>query len=679
VAGLFKMARIFPNTPIGALPADVLIVFRFLKTMPDNYTVWHHLAPWQKDAPDFLILNPQSKAMLVKVSGAVPKDINPASQLLLLEGDRPALGEFETRVLNQFLGQLRSSYSSLYGKWEISTVVLFPNVSEKSLWESRPIDTDPVPVWLGQEAIKTDGLAQWDTCFHGTGLNGYAIDQLRACFTPEVVIPPDLTSRLPIQRPLDAGLTKYLLDYDQEAALKSDLDLQPEGEAFARNFRLSLVNGVAGSGKTLLLLYRLRLLYSFYPNKRFLVLTHNRPLNKDMQARFHRLTGGLPKGIEWHTFNSWCHKHWPKESAWQNPIGEDKRNSLIRSAWRQTLEGSNVSSLMLRSEIDWAKDQIEFSREAYMKADRRGRGFRLTNREQMWTAIEYFQNSLAEKHWLDWADVPRWIWSFIQNGSIKIEPDDVVLVDEAQFFAPLWFEIVRYLVKPGGGHLFLAADPTQGFLHRGGSWKSLGFEVRGRSDHLRRSYRTTMEILNFATLFYRDRIPRDGDDEDILTPDLYSMPNGQFPLLIPLSSSQDEITRLANEVAALAEQGVPLRDLLVLHANWQGVKTLISAIQARLGLNAAWDPKLQYPGDYVRVTTLNAGTGLEAPIVFLAGLHELFEREQSLRLSDEEREEMILENTRKIYMAATRAGQRLVITYVGELPKDLRQRFARSS
>ena len=669
------MARIFPSSPAGALLAEVLTVFRFLRTLPDDYTIWHHLAPWQKDAPDFLILDPQFKALLVKISSAAPKEIRPIAQLLLIEDDRPALGEPETRVINQFLAQMRSSEPPPLGKWQISTAVLFPNIPEKSLWEARPTSNDLRPVWLSQEAIKTDGLNRWTACFQGSALDEDAMIQLRSCFTPEVVIPPELTTRLPMRRPLDAGLTKYLLDYDQEEALKSDLDLQPEGEVIARDFRLSLVNGVAGSGKTLLLLYRLRLLYSFYPNKRFLVLTHNRPLNKDMQARFYRLTGSLPKGIEWHTFNSWCHKHWPEVPAWQKPIGEGKRNALVRSAWEQTLEGSNVSALMLRSEIDWAKDQIEFSRDAYLKADRRGRGFRLANRERMWDAIEYFQNSLEGKHWLDWADVPRRTWGFIQNGSVKIEPYDVVLVDEAQFFAPLWFEVVRQLVKPGVGHLFLAADPTQGFLRRGESWKSLGFEVRGRSDRLRRSYRTTLEILNFATLFYRSRIPKDADDEDILAPDLFSLPNGPFPLLIPLSSSQDEIARLANEVAALAKQGVPLRDLLVLHAGWQGVKALIAAIRARLGPNAAWDPKMQYPGDYVRVTTLNAGAGLEAPIVFLAGLHELFEREHSLRLSDAEREALILENTRKIYMAVTRAGQRLVFTYVGKLPKDLKQRF----
>jgi hypothetical protein len=42
----------------------------------------------------------------------------------------------------------------------------------------------------------------------------------------------------------------------------------------------------------------------------------------------------------------------------------------------------------------------------------------------------------------------------------------------------------------------------------------------------------------------------------------------------------------------------------------------------------------------MRATTLNAGAGLENPMVFLIGLSELFEDEQSIRLSDDEREEI---------------------------------------
>lgn len=56
-------------------------------------------------------------------------------------------------------------------------------------------------------------------------------------------------------------------------------------------------------------------------------------------------------------------------------------------------------------------------------------------------------------------------------------------------------------------------------------------------------------------------------------------------------------------------------------------------------------------------------------------LQREFEEEQSIRLSDDEREDIMRDNTRKIYMAATRAGQRLVVTYVGDYPKIFQQVF----
>ena len=45
-----------------------------------------------------------------------------------------------------------------------------------------------------------------------------------------------------------------------------------------------------------------------------------------------------------------------------------------------------------------------------------------------------------------------------------------ILVDEAQFFAPLWMRLIQKSLNPRNGHLFLVADPTQGFLGRGASW-----------------------------------------------------------------------------------------------------------------------------------------------------------------------------------------------------------------
>ncbi len=99
------------------------------------------------------------------------------------------------------------------------------------------------------------------------------------------------------------------------------------------------------------------------------------------------------------------------------------------------------------------------------------------------------------------------------------------------------------------------------------------------------------------------------------------MPPGVFPEIIPLTSPQDEITRIANELAGSVKQGYPKKDLLLLHNN---------------------------------------------VVKLLAGPREIFDDEQSLQLSNDECEALIRENRRKLYMATTRTGQRLVSTYMGE-------------
>jgi superfamily I DNA/RNA helicase len=328
----------------------------------------------------------------------------------------------------------------------------------------------------------------------------------------------------------------------------------------------------------------------------------------------------------------------------------------------------------LESELDWIKDQVPMTLQVYLEVERHGRGFRLTSaqREQMWSAVFSYQKKLRQSGDADWADIPRIIWKAIKESTIRLPIYDVVMVDEAQFFAPIWFDVIRHLIRPQTGHLFIVADPGQGFLGRGTSWKSLGLDVRGHTHKLRHSYRTTHEILNFVTLFYRQRITEDDLEEEVLPPDLLNMPHGIMPFLIPLPTSQDEITRVALEIEGLIKRGQSPDTILVLHADWEGVEDLIDAICKRLGEKVAADPKNELPGDYVRVTTINAGTGLESPIVFLVGLNTMFEKEQSLRFSDDEREKIKLENTRKIYMAATRAGQRLIFTYVGSLPDPLK-------
>ena len=662
------MAHILPETPPQTIPREVLRVFRALKSLPETFYVWHHLAPWQAEAPDFLVLDEHGRALLIKVSSAAADQATTAAQMLLIEDDRRELGVSENALLEKFVREL-----SMPSNQDIETLVIFPNIPHKQVLGSRLERQKGEPHWVGKEWIQSDASLALDEYFSITPMDGIWLEKARQRFTPEVVVPAEMTVRPPIERRMQAGLSDYLLDYDQETAVKTDLELPADDRALPSDLRLNIINGVAGSGKTLILLYRLRLLYHLYPDKKFLVLTHNRPLNRDMEGRFTRLEGCSPENIEWRTFNGWCYHHWPKGPKWIEPLKLGARRKVIEEVWQAYLQNSSISAHMFQSEVDWMKDQIPLSREEYLSTDRRGRGFPLNGeqRQRVFDASQAYQLSLEKRGALDWGDVPRLLWQFSENDQVEFPKYDIILVDEAQFFAPLWMRLIQKLLDPRNGHLFLVADPTQGFLGRGASWRSLGLEARGHTRNLRRSYRTTREILQFATLLYRLRLPEE-KDEDILVPDLLNMPNGTFPQIITLTSPQDEIARVANEVTSLVRHGFPRKHLLLLHSDGWGVKNLIQAIDDRLGKNAALDPKDNYPGDYVRVTTINAGAGLESPVVFLVGLRLLFEEEQSLRLSDEEREGLIRDNTRKLYMAATRAGQRLVLTYSGELPAVLK-------
>lgn len=664
------MAQIIPASPVGSLPPEVLKTFRFLKTFPDDFRIWHHLTPWEQEAPDFLLLNPDGRALLVKVSTQSDRDSRPAAQMLLMGDDRPVLGETQTAVLKAFLAKLAPELAV-----HVQTLILFPNLTTKYLAANHPEDGSQ-PRWFGLEMLQPSSLDAWLSLFTGNRLKEIGIDHLRQHFTPESIVPASLTVRPGGDGKQRAGLTDYLLDGQQEQAVKNDLELPIEQQNTSKDFHVGIINGVAGSGKTLILLYRLRLLHNLFPQKRFLVLTHNKPLIRDLKSRYERLTGDNPSNIKWMTFNGFCRLHWPKstEYPWINPLSKALRDELIKNSWEKYLKETAITPDGLEGELDWFKDQVPMDKAGYLNVQRKGRGFRLLQeqRARMWDAMMEYQNQLKARDAVDWGDIPRRMWNFIREEKVTLPVYDVVLIDEAQFFAPIWFDIVRRIVQPKSGHLFIVADPTQGFLGRGTSWKSLGIDARGKTNNLRRSYRTTHEILNFATLFYRKRVPKNDSDEEILEPDLMNMPRGVLPVLLPVRSSQDEIGVTTAEIVALHKSGYPLQNVLVLHAEY-GVDALIESLSRHLGEGKAVDPKNIISEDCVRVTTLNAGTGLESPIVFLVGLNRLFEREQSLRLSDEEADRLMLENTRKVYMAATRAGQRLVITYVGEVPDVLKE------
>ncbi len=487
------------------------------------------------------------------------------------------------------------------------------------------------------------------------------------------MVPDAFVARTPMARGTAAALSACFLDFDQEWCVKNDLDLLTQQEKIVDETPTSvrLVTGVAGSGKSLVLLYRALLSAKLDPQARVLVLTHNKPLRFELERRS-KVLADLPGNLTCTTIFQWAAR---SLGSWDERMWSprDTERTLFRLKEECPLL-EKLSTAFLTDEIGWMKDHRLLRKELYLEADRSGRGTSLrgNQREEMWNLFHAYQHAMKSEGATDWHNIAlRFHDAAVVEKTLRFPHFDAVFIDEAQFFAKAWFEVVNAALKPGG-HLFLAADPTQGFLRRRQSWIAAGIEVRGRSTKLMQAYRNTRSILRFAREFYESRIDPNDNEADLNLPDDEQLAaireEGEIPVVAYVPGTQDEIARAVNAALALKDGGLLPGKLLIIHANSSLESALRQALERKLGVGMVHDAKSgPVPAEtFCTVTTLNAATGLEAPVVILLGMDHLLESENDLRLSEGERSDLRRDHTRMLYMGFTRAGQRLVVIRSGK-------------
>lgn len=675
------MARLFPSKPVGKVSPEMAKLVLALRSIPGDETLaWISLPVSSDWCPELMVLHRERACWLITLSPLTEPEAERTVQVGLFDADTSMraedLGVAERGLLASFHADiLRESGYSDAADLPLRKVLAFPNVPQILLDRIAELGGIEGFAFWGKERIRAEALRAQFEATTGTALPGNLVQCLRRKFSPETRIPVDMVSRAstPRGRSVVPELTDFLLDLDQEWLVKDDLRLSPEADAALRELRPRLVTGVAGSGKSLVLLYRAMLLAKLEPSARILVLTHNRPLNGELQERFARLCPGA--SVEWATFFQWCYRLLGK--WWREPVFDDERQRMIEHLVGKGFE--NLQSLPLefiRDELDWVRDQGIASVEDYLGAVRGGRKRPLSNiqRKQIHALRQTYEAELRRRGKDDWSGIAGSLVRGIQSGHIRPGPYDFIFVDEAQFFAPTWFTAVRSAVRPQSGQLFLAADPTQGFLKRRQSWLSSGLDVRGRSVRLRMSYRNTRETLEFAARFYRSRLP--DEDEEINIPDaaeLADLARGDAPRFLRVDSGQTEMARIASEIVAAVRAGADPSHYLVLHAEGGRVDAFVATLNRLAGRPLARKLRdLNRSGTgCVKVSALDAATGLECPVVFLCGLDAILESERALGLEPSEREERIRDNTRRIYMGATRASAQLFLTYRSQAIRDL--------
>lgn len=435
-----------------------------------------------------------------------------------------------------------------------------------------------------------------------------------------------------IKRPLVEKLGKHLLS--------SDL-LTQEAEAIVESTSVRLVRGVAGSGKSLVLARRAQYLAEQYPDLRILVLAFNKHLTADLARRIQ----GAPN-LEVTNFHTVC----------TTIIGIDENRNIFKpEGWYNyrfspLMEEYSLASNFVDEEIAWRKELEIYDNKQYLEMDREGRGRPLnqTKRSIINTIFDAYIQYHRQERIIDWADIPHLALAELKLGHSLRNTYDVILIDEAQDFAPSWIQIIQRLLKPDGS-LFMCDDPTQS-LFRAFSWKQKGVDVVGRTRILRVPFRCTHEITLAAySLINADKTLK--ESEEVTAPDLttYELPSGDLPLLARCRDLNDETKYVENSVQEALQSGTTGSQIAILcHSN---------------KLIKLWE---HLRGKGVYVDSFRMMKGLEFQSVFVPHLNNIFNQ-----TSGEIDDAFISETRRRIFTAMTRARKTLILSYNGGLPNEL--------
>ena len=322
--GYTQIAERCRHTEDGGAERRVLQQLR--RCLEDDYLVWHNVPVGHKGRqPDFVILHPGRGLLVLEVKGwrttslrqATRTEVmleTPRGQVSVLHPELQARG-YATELVNQMqrdpalLAPAGSRHAGkLLAPWGWGAVLA--NIERSRIDDVRWDDIFPPARTLTREDLGED----LDPAFFQQRLWGLLTVDFRCTLT----LPQRDRIRWHLFPEIRLQTQAALLD-DEPAndpaapsppppgdALLRVMDLQQEQLARSLGGGHRVIHGVAGSGKTMILIYRAEKLAAMArPDWPILVLCYNRPLAARIDAMIR--ARGIDERVQVRTFHGWCH------------------------------------------------------------------------------------------------------------------------------------------------------------------------------------------------------------------------------------------------------------------------------------------------------------------------------------------------------------------------------------
>ncbi len=483
--------------------------------------------------------------------------------------------------------------------------------------------------------------------------------ELAKCFPPTPIVstgaaPTYRVPSLQVARAFENGSIEEL-EFNLPATSWTIVERAKSGPIFVR--------GGPGSGKSLLGLYRALHALDRPPMlgrgaPRVLYATFTRTLADDASYKVELLRGSVPAGLEISTVDKLVERFAPKSAT---TTYEEKLIAESFVAATQGLEQARFEGSFVRTEIeDVIVARAVRTLDDYLAVSRTGRSRRLSqnDRRAVWTTYESWRTWLAAKNLrtLGLARLEALATIEALDDSSRY---DLVVVDEVQDLTTTALGVAVGLARGAGPgrDVTLIGDGGQSIYRAGFKWSDVGLRLGGDNVMtLSTCERSTAEIMAFASSL----AGRHGEDHDE-DHSREASRHGIRPRIVrDFLDREDQRAWLVDDIAQRLAT-VAARRIAVIARTRNELDKVRSALSAAHVSCVDYGDADFHRRDAVRCVTAHSAKGLEFGEVYVIGADDGSFPLAYHNCPDEERAEKIGVDARLLYVAASRARDRLTI------------------
>ena len=437
-----------------------------------------------------------------------------------------------------------------------------------------------------------------------------------------------------------------------------------------------LVKGVAGSGKSYVLLRRaLKLYYDSDGEASIRIFTFTNALVQYTDELLQDKMGG--KYIEVSTVDKYFQTIFEVITKRKFYSADKKFMECISQAFYEHKKNSTnkkhrfykVDSEYWCEEFIWIQEKCIKTEDEYLKTSRKGRGSQIkiateSDKKMVWEIYSLTKKKMDMKKYKVWPG----LYLFINENKDKIPEEykvDYVFIDEAQDLTIGKLCALKAITKKT---ITIAADMAQKIYKTTFTWKEVGIDIQGRSSKsLKKSFRSTKQIVLLAEdLAAINR--KDSSLKDELTEAVFPDSEGPLPELYLFPSKVLEETFFVDYVKWLLKNKNFSQDTIGIICKTRKyffhIRNLLSEARIKYqeifrskGYYPEW--KLLVPG--VKLVVAKSSKGLEFDTVLIPDFDEGAYPLIPYSIDEDQIDEHILTERNLMYVEMTRARKRLIM------------------